>query len=200
MPNTQTIIEEVSSGYIDAAMDWDAEGRGFLVVAHAPNPQNNNDTFADVYIAEDGDNYALVDTIDPDLKITNLKMTHRDVGTPKDQLFVYMTTRRGGTGQVLVDTRVEAWVLNDVWATSLAAPAEPPTPCVPPGDRPYFKPNRAVTRAQLSKIVSIALGLPAPVAGTQTFEDVQEGSTFHEYVEALYAIGAINGYPCTEEE
>lgn len=76
------------------------------------------------------------------------------------------------------------------------APAPYPKPCVPPLNRPYFDPNRPVTRAQLCKILSIALGLPEPVPGTQSFEDVQEGSTFWQYVEAVYAIGAINGYPC----
>lgn len=99
------------------------------------------------------------------------------------------------------------WVAEiEGWVT-VAPPVPVPTPepsypmpCVPPGNRPYFNPQKPVTRAQLCKIVAIALGLPMPVAGTQTFEDIPEGSTFWQFVEAIYAVGAINGYPCTEGE
>jgi hypothetical protein len=68
-------------------------------------------------------------------------------------------------------------------------------PCVPPTNRPYFRPNSDVTRGQLSKIVVLSAGLPTP-GGTQTFEDVPIGSTFHIYIEALFSQGAIAGYPC----
>jgi hypothetical protein len=30
----------------------------------------------------------------------------------------------------------------------------------------------------------------------QTFEDVSSGSTFYTEIEQLFALGAINGYPC----
>jgi hypothetical protein len=33
-------------------------------------------------------------------------------------------------------------------------------PCVPPGDRPYFRPGNSATRAQVAKIVTIAYGGP----------------------------------------
>jgi hypothetical protein len=68
-------------------------------------------------------------------------------------------------------------------------------PCVPPENRPYFRPNNNATRGQISKIVSAAANLPMPPP-EQTFEDVAEGSTFWEYIEALAHTGAINGYPC----
>jgi hypothetical protein len=68
-------------------------------------------------------------------------------------------------------------------------------PCVPPENRPYFRPNNNATRGQISKIVTAAANLPMPPP-EQTFEDVAMGSTFWEYIEALAHTGAINGYPC----
>jgi hypothetical protein len=69
-------------------------------------------------------------------------------------------------------------------------------PCVPPGNRPYFRPGNNVTRGQTSKITTIARSLPAPPAGQQTFEDVPATGTFWEWIEALAATGAISGYSC----
>jgi hypothetical protein len=69
-------------------------------------------------------------------------------------------------------------------------------PCVPPDNLPYFRPNNDVTRGQTSKIVASAAGLPAPPSGQQSFEDVPEGSTFWQWIEALATTGAISGYPC----
>lgn len=199
MANTVTIIQEMSSGFIDASLGWDDEGRGFLVVAHAPDETNNNATEADLHIAEDGVDFVKVDTILPVRKITNLKMTHRDVGTDKHQLFVYMTTRHGGTGQVVVDTRVEAWTKNNVWAVApeqAPAPVPTPRPCVPPQNLPYFGVNDLVTRGQNAKITASAVGLTAPDPTKQTFQDVPVGSTFHPFVEALAQNGHVSGKPC----
>ena len=58
-----------------------------------------------------------------------------------------------------------------------------------------FKPNNAVTRGQLSKIVSNAAGFedPQPV---QMFQDVPLGSTFQAFIGRLVSRGYINGYPC----
>ncbi|HET9494117.1 MAG TPA: S-layer homology domain-containing protein [Chloroflexia bacterium] len=72
----------------------------------------------------------------------------------------------------------------------------PEEPCVPPDNRPYFRPNNAVTRGQTAKIVASAAGLPAPPPGLWTFQDVPQGSTFWEWVEELSSAGAIQGYPC----
>ena len=73
-------------------------------------------------------------------------------------------------------------------------------PCVPPTNRPYFRPNNAVSRGQTSKIVAIAKGLPAPTPGQQTFQDVATNSTFWSWIEALATTGAINGYACGKPE
>jgi hypothetical protein len=67
--------------------------------------------------------------------------------------------------------------------------------CVPPGNRPYFRPNATATRGQLAKIVSNAAGFNEPVSG-QTFEDVVPGSTFYDFIERLASRGVMNGYAC----
>jgi uncharacterized delta-60 repeat protein len=69
-------------------------------------------------------------------------------------------------------------------------------PCVPPANRPYFRPGANVTRGQTAKIVASAAGLPAPPPGLWTFQDVPQGSTFWQWVEELSSSGAISGYPC----
>jgi photosystem II stability/assembly factor-like uncharacterized protein len=68
-------------------------------------------------------------------------------------------------------------------------------PSNPPSNRPYFRPNHAVTRGQLSKIIAGAAGWTETPAG-QTFEDVPPGNTFYLYIERLSSRMVIAGYPC----
>lgn len=71
-----------------------------------------------------------------------------------------------------------------------------PGPCDAQG-RPYFLPNNPLTRGQVAKIVSNAVGFNEPVpADTWTFADVPPGSTFHDFVERLAARHIMGGYPC----
>lgn len=58
-----------------------------------------------------------------------------------------------------------------------------------------FRPNNALTRGQLAKIVSNAAGFSEP-PGAQIFEDVVPGSTFYDFVQRLAGRGHIQGYPC----
>ncbi len=58
-----------------------------------------------------------------------------------------------------------------------------------------FRPGNAVTRGQLSKIVSLAAGFNENHT-EQSFQDVPVGSTFHLYVERLASRSIIGGYPC----
>lgn len=119
---------------------------------------------------------------------------------------VLAATQAGSRGEAIQEVQPRIIALADyefpgVW-TPVQSPAplpvvEDPTPCVLPGNLPYFKPNKQVTRAQLAKIVVLAAGIPHPATGQQTFQDVPVGSTFHEFIEALYGKGAVNGYPCT---
>jgi len=67
------------------------------------------------------------------------------------------------------------------------------------GSLPYFRPSNNVTRGQLSKIVANAAAFTDAIpAGTQTFTDVPEGSTYHLYVERLLLNrpGVMGGYAC----
>ena len=71
----------------------------------------------------------------------------------------------------------------------------PLEPCIPPGNRPYFRPNNNVTRGQLSKIVSNAAQYTETPTG-QTFEDVPPTNTFYLWIARLSSRGIISGYPC----
>ncbi len=71
----------------------------------------------------------------------------------------------------------------------------PGEPCIPPNNRPYFRPNANVTRGQLSKITSLAAGY-TETPTTQTFEDVPPGSPFYLYIERMAARTIVGGYPC----
>jgi hypothetical protein len=48
----------------------------------------------------------------------------------------------------------------------------------------------------MSKIVVLAASLPINPPAAADFADVPPGSTFYDYVEAAFAAGVINGYPC----
>ncbi len=73
-------------------------------------------------------------------------------------------------------------------------------PCVPPGNKPYFRPNDPVTRAQIAKIVVLAGGWNLLNPAASTFEDVPPGSTFYRYVETAYTRGILAGYECGNPE
>lgn len=188
MADTTTILHEVSTGYIDHSILWDDGERGFLVVAHAPDPLNNNITQADFYISEDGVNWPSepTETITPQLKIIEVEMTDKN-----NDLVITFTTRRGGTGQPLVDTNIELYVVPNVWNKNLF-----PDRCVLPDNLPYFHPGAYVTRGQMAKIVALASGIVATDPNKQTFEDVPVGSTFHDFVEALAQDSVVGGYAC----
>jgi hypothetical protein len=68
-------------------------------------------------------------------------------------------------------------------------------PCVPPGNRPYFRPNTGLTRAQLAKLDAQAAGYTETPTG-QTFQDVPPAHTFWGWVEQVAARGIVGGYPC----
>ena len=73
----------------------------------------------------------------------------------------------------------------------------PGEPCVPPGNRPYFRPSNSATRSQLAKIVASAAGYSDPIpAARQTFEDVPNSNPFWLFIERVAFHGAISGYTC----
>jgi hypothetical protein len=71
----------------------------------------------------------------------------------------------------------------------------PHEPCIPPNDRPYFRPNTNATRGQISTIVSEAARLSDPVTG-QRFEDVGPDHPFYTWIERLSSRNVVSGYPC----
>jgi hypothetical protein len=75
---------------------------------------------------------------------------------------------------------------------------DPNEPCVPPENRPYFRPNTGATRAQLVKIATESAGFLDVIPGHYTFADVPLTHAFWLYVERLLTNrpGAIAGYPC----
>jgi hypothetical protein len=76
----------------------------------------------------------------------------------------------------------------------------PGEPCVAPGNKPYFRPNNNATRGQISKIVVNTavdgLGWSLLNPTTNTFQDVEVGSPFFQYVETAYARQVLSGYNC----
>jgi hypothetical protein len=68
-------------------------------------------------------------------------------------------------------------------------------PCVPPENRPYFRPGADATRGQIAKIVVNAAGFTPNCSG-QMFEDIPPGHTFYCYPDELAARGILTGYPC----
>jgi hypothetical protein len=68
-------------------------------------------------------------------------------------------------------------------------------PCVPPDNRPYFRPGANATRGQLSKIVANAAQIQDPVSG-QFYEDVPPSHTFYAEIMRLTGRGVMSGYAC----
>ncbi len=60
--------------------------------------------------------------------------------------------------------------------------------------RPYFRPNNAVTRGQLAKIVVIGAGWTLHIPPTPTFIDVAAGNVFYPFIETAVCHGAVGGY------
>lgn len=189
MGNLSILIEEVGSGYVDHALDWDDSGKGYLVICHAPDLLNNNITYAAVHVAQDGDTFELLEEFRTTVKIDSVKMTNR-----KKQLVLSFTEH--STSGFPRRTLVEVWTLENAWIELTGAPQNAPRPCVAPGNLPYFGVNDLVTRGQNAKITASANGLTAPDPNKQTFQDVPVGSTFHPYVEALAQNGHVSGKAC----
>jgi hypothetical protein len=74
-------------------------------------------------------------------------------------------------------------------------PCGNPEPCVPPLNRPYFRPNDKASRGQLAKIDANAAGLDEYSVG-QYFQDVPLGSPFYIYIGRLAMLNNVQGYPC----
>jgi hypothetical protein len=80
-------------------------------------------------------------------------------------------------------------------------------PCIPPANRPYFRPGANATRGQLSKIVATAAQFNESVSG-QFFEDVPDDNPFYVWIQRLatrnimggYACGSVPSEPCDDQD
>ncbi|HEX8228366.1 MAG TPA: N,N-dimethylformamidase beta subunit family domain-containing protein [Chloroflexia bacterium] len=106
---------------------------------------------------------------------------------PKDPTFADVA--RDSAFYIFVETAARHGIINGYPCGSEAEPCDV-------AGRPYFRAGSNITRGQLSKVMALALGLPAPAAGTETFADVPEGSPFHTYVEAMSSNHIVGGYTC----
>src|SRR5207253_2785790 len=59
-----------------------------------------------------------------------------------------------------------------------------------------FRPNNQTTRAQLSKIIVLALGWDIDTSGGPHFNDVPQDNVFYNFVETAYNRGLVSGYNC----
>lgn len=62
---------------------------------------------------------------------------------------------------------------------------------------PCYLPNKAITRAELAKLVVLAANYPlaTPIGGGQSFSDVPPSSIFYIFIETGRQRGLIDGYP-----
>jgi hypothetical protein len=72
----------------------------------------------------------------------------------------------------------------------------PGEPCMPPTNRPYFRPQLDTTRGQVAKIACTAWGCQEAVTG-QTYQDVPPDNPFYIWIERLSRRGIMSGYPCS---
>jgi hypothetical protein len=68
-------------------------------------------------------------------------------------------------------------------------------PCVPPLNRPYFRPGAFSSRQQIAKVIDQVVQYGVPCFG-QTFEDVPPGHDFYCHIQRLSQRSIIAGYPC----
>jgi hypothetical protein len=69
-------------------------------------------------------------------------------------------------------------------------------PCLPPNNRPYFRPRADANREQAALIVDRVAGFASNCIDVKNFEDVPILSTFWCSIQRLYERVIISGYPC----
>jgi hypothetical protein len=71
----------------------------------------------------------------------------------------------------------------------------PSEPCIPPGNRPYFRPDGILNRGQYAKVLSETM-FPGGTTSGQVFEDVPSSHTFYVWINRLGSEGIMLGFPC----
>jgi S-layer homology domain len=72
----------------------------------------------------------------------------------------------------------------------------PGEPCLPPNNRPYFRPGADANREQAALIVDRVAGFASNCIPVQNFQDVPINSAFWCSIQRLYERNIISGYPC----
>jgi hypothetical protein len=71
----------------------------------------------------------------------------------------------------------------------------PSEPCVPPQNRPYYRPNNPASRGQAAKVVEEAISIGSP-PGPPSFQDVPGTHPFFTQIQRLADSNIVQGYPC----
>jgi hypothetical protein len=72
----------------------------------------------------------------------------------------------------------------------------PGEPCMPPSNRPYFRPGTLSSRGQIAQVIDDVAGYASPCYG-QTFEDVPPSDrSFYCHIQRLSQFWVVSGYPC----
>ena len=111
----------------------------------------------------------------------------RPPATPAGSTHTFADVPRGAPFFDVIETAAGAGIVAGYLC---GGPGEP---CDTLG-RPYFRPNSAVTRGQLSKIAALAAGWAAQEPQEGTFADAPPGSAFYGFVETAVCHGVISGY------
>jgi hypothetical protein len=75
---------------------------------------------------------------------------------------------------------------------------QPGEPCVPPNNYPYFRPDTSYvgTRAEVCRLLVVALGIPVYIPPTPSFTDVSTCHPLYLYIETALHNNIISGYNC----
>jgi hypothetical protein len=71
----------------------------------------------------------------------------------------------------------------------------PSEPCIEPDNRPYFRPNSVINRAQYAKVLSNTM-FPGSTTSGQIFEDVPPSHTHYPFINKLGSEGIMLGFEC----
>lgn len=189
--NTVSLFDYTGRGIIShAKTDKDGAGNVFLCVA-LPNETNPNYTFCNVYRCGPGQPQpgTLIGTMIPTWKIDHVHISVE--GTD-----VVVSANTHEPKEAPRDSKVEEYRVPGVWTPVLTMQPQQAGACVPPDNDPYFLPNNYITRGQAAKMIAVAVDLPIPTDGRQSFQDIPPGSTFYGWIEAMKEKGAVVGTPC----
>ena len=188
----------VSGGLLGTFIRWTPlQGTGTLTLYRQPVGDQKGSDAGGIIIAEDipiAQGQYLWDTIQVS---PGTYMIYADVedgrNTSRANALVPIVVTRLQPSTLFNDVPANLWAIdfiNRLARLNIIGGTQQPDTTV------LFKPNNTATRAQLSKMVVLAAGWPLLNPPTPTFNDVQYGSTFYQYVETAADHEVISGYDC----